>query len=218
MSDLRLECEAAWKTCTACGLHKQRTNVVLGYGDPRARLMFVGEGPGATEDETGKPFVGPAGDVLIDTLAAMKLTRTDVFIDNIVACRPTVKNGDEVKDRAPNKKEIAACIDRILEAIYIVDPVLIVALGTTAFHALTGSSLQISKARGGIYEARVPGWECDVIYPVLATYHPSFLNRNKAVKNKPDSVWGDMISDIELAVRMTDIAANRYHGVKIPKR
>lgn len=218
-SDLRLACEAAWKECTACGLHKERTNIVLGYGNPKARLMFVGEGPGGTEDRTGRPFEGAAGDVLIDTLETLGLTRADVFIDNVVACRPTVKiSEDEVKDRPPTKIEIAACIDRLLEAIYILDPILIVALGTTAFHALTGSSLQISKARGGIYEARIPGWETDVLYPVLATYHPSFLNRNRAVKNKPDSVWGDTFRDIKTAVMMTDIAANRYYGVSIPKR
>ncbi len=219
MSDLRLACEAAWKNCEACDLHRERTNVVLGYGNPKARLMFVGEGPGAIEDEEGKPFVGPTGELLVNILDTMGLGRADIFIDNVVACRPTVKTGDdEVKDRPPTRVEISACLDRLLEAIYEVDPIMIVALGNTAFHALTGSSLLIGKARGGIFETRIPGWETDVVYPVMATFHPSFLKRNSKDKNKPDSVWGQAFRDISAAVNMVDIAANRYYGVEIPKR
>jgi len=142
-----------------------------------------------------------------------------------VSCRPFIEDEEgNRKDRHPKKPEIAACLPRLHEAIYAIDPVIIMAVGNTAFHSLTGDRTLIGKARGGIFEARVPSGNPDVtggqdvVYPVLATYHPSFLRRRIGERNKPDSVWDECIKDFVLAVEMYDIARERYYGIEIPER
>ena len=211
MSRYRLRCEREWLACTKCELHLTRRNVVIGLGDIHADLMFVGGGPDELDDEEGKPFVGPPGELLDDFIAAIGMTRLDVFTDNVLGCRPIrITSKKEVKDRDPSKIEVAACIDRLHEAIYAVDPVLIVALGLPAFKALTGLNKTISKARGGVFEAKIPGWATTVTYPVLPTYHTSYLRDHNKQRNKPDSVWEATASDFLLAAELLDQALDIY--------
>jgi len=212
LSDEQLPCEKEWLDCTRCDLHKTRTRVVIGYGSRRAKLMFIGEGPGGLEDEEGRPFVGPAGELFDDYLRHLKLSRDNIMLNNIVACRAFIQEDDgSRRDRPPKKPEILACKDRLLEAIYTVDPVLIVAMGSVAFKALTGETTSITKARGGIYEMKVPGWEAEEItYNVLATFHPSYLKRNPQERRKNGSIWEQFLDDLSLAVQMVEIADERY--------
>jgi DNA polymerase len=222
---VRLETEKSWYGCESCGLAATRNHVVIGYGNTKARLMFVGEGPGAEEDSRGIPFIGPAGQLLRDLIDGVSLSMDEIFLNNIVACRAFTEDDEgNRKDRSPKKPEILACRPRLNHSILSIDPILIVALGNTAFHALTGDRTLIGKARGGIYEAKIPGpnpeltGEHDVIYPVLATYHPSFLRRRVADRNKPNSVWDECIKDLLRAVEMLDIAQERYDGIEKPER
>lgn len=161
--------------CQRCRLCETRTKVVFGVGSPRARLMFVGEGPGADEDAKGEPFVGRAGQLLDKIIVAMGLQRADVYIANIVKCRPP-------ENRAPLPDESAACISFLFTQIALLEPEVIVALGRTALEGLTGSVQEgITKLRGRWFEHQG--------IPVIATFHPAYLLRNPAAK-KP--VWDDM--------------------------
>lgn len=161
--------------CRRCRLCETRTNVVFGVGHPHARLMFVGEGPGADEDLKGEPFVGRAGQLLDKIILAMGLQRADVYIANIVKCRPP-------ENRAPMPDESAACISFLFTQIALLEPEVIVALGRTALEGLAGPQTEgITKLRGRWFEHQG--------IPVIATFHPAYLLRNPAAK-KP--VWDDM--------------------------
>jgi DNA polymerase len=156
--------------CTLCDLSKTRTNVVFGEGNPNAGLMFVGEGPGAEEDKTGRPFVGRAGKLLTKIiLNVLELTREDVYIANIVKCRPP-------HNRVPTIEEAEKCKPYLLKQIEIIDPKIIVCLGKTAFMYLMNSDLPISKVRGQIFEFKEK--------KVIPTFHPSFLLRNPSAKKE----------------------------------
>ncbi len=151
-------------SCTKCGLSTERKNVVFARGNPEAKLCFVGEAPGADEDEQGVPFVGRAGQLLDKMIAAMGLDPAkDVYICNIIKCRPP-------GNRRPEPEEIEACIPYLHEQIENVKPEVIVALGNTAVAALLGSKLGITKMRGSwkLYKGRIP---------LMPTYHPSYLLR-----------------------------------------
>jgi len=162
------------RTCRACRLAATRKNTVFGEGDPRARLMFIGEGPGAVEDDTGRPFVGPAGELLTRIIAAMGLDRKDVYIANVVKCRPP-------GNRDPEPDEIRACMGYLEDQIRLVGPQVIVALGRVASHALLDETTPIGRLRGTF---RRYG---DI--PLMPTYHPSYLLQNEARKK---DVWEDM--------------------------
>jgi DNA polymerase len=156
--------------CTLCNLSKTRTNVVFGEGNPNAELMFVGEGPGAEEDKTGRPFVGRAGKLLTKIiLNVLEMTREDVYIANIVKCRPP-------NNRVPNIEEAETCKPYLLKQIDIINPKIIVCLGKTAFMYLMDSDLPISKVRGQIFEFKEK--------KVIPTFHPSFLLRNPSAKKE----------------------------------
>lgn len=161
--------------CRRCGLCQARTRIVFGVGSPRARLMFVGEGPGADEDARGEPFVGRAGQLLDRIIVAMGLTRAEVYIANIVKCRPP-------ENRAPLPDESAHCSPFLFTQIALIRPELIVALGRTALEGLTG------RAHDGITKERGRWFEHAGI-PVIATFHPAYLLRNPAAKRP---VWEDM--------------------------
>lgn len=168
--------------CTLCGLCKGRTNAVPGEGSPGARVLFVGEGPGATEDEQGRPFVGRAGQLLTKIIeSGMGLRREDVFIANIVKCRPP-------ENRDPLPGEVAACVPYLLKQIEVIDPEVIIPLGRHSMRELAGVGERdtISKVRGKVY--RVHG------RAVIPTFHPAYLLRNPPEKAK---VW----SDIQLAMK-----------------
>jgi uracil-DNA glycosylase len=161
--------------CRSCRLSETRTNVVFGEGKPGAEVLFVGEAPGADEDRQGRPFVGKAGQLLTKIIEAMGFSREDVFIANVLKCRPP-------DNREPAPDEEAACLPYLEEQVGIVRPRVIVALGNHAFRALTGS------ADAGITAARGRFWEYRGI-PLMPTFHPSYLLRNEGGKRL---VWNDM--------------------------
>ncbi|MBW1770249.1 MAG: uracil-DNA glycosylase [Deltaproteobacteria bacterium] len=160
--------------CQRCKLHKGRKHVVFGVGNPRARLAFVGEGPGYEEDMQGEPFVGKAGQLLTKILRAIGLTREDVYICNIIKCRPP-------GNRNPEPDEIAACIPFLRRQLRAIGPGLICALGSFAAQTLLATKTPISRLRGNFYT-----YEGSSLLP---TYHPAFLLRNPA---KKADVWEDM--------------------------
>ena len=160
--------------CRRCKLHNGRRNIVFGSGNPQARLVLVGEGPGYDEDLQGLPFVGSAGQLLTKILEAIHLARTDVYICNIIKCRPP-------GNRNPEPDEIAACIPFLHRQIRAIRPSLICALGTFAAQTLLERDTPISRLRGHFHSYE------DI--PVLPTYHPAFLLRNPAKKR---DVWEDM--------------------------
>jgi len=137
------------ENCTRCKLHQGRTHVVFGEGNPEARLMFVGEGPGRDEDRQGIPFVGRAGKLLTDIISAMKMSREEVYIANIVKCRPP-------GNRNPEPDEVAACLPFLLRQIELVQPDIICALGSVAFQTLFGKKVSITRFRGAFYPWHMP--------------------------------------------------------------
>jgi uracil-DNA glycosylase len=160
--------------CTRCKLHSGRTNLVFGVGNPEAALMFVGEGPGADEDEQGEPFVGRAGQLLTQIIKAMGFAREDVYIANVVKCRPP-------NNRNPEPDEIAQCTPFLQAQIASIQPKVIVALGKFAAQTLLGVETPISRLRGQFHELG------DTV--VMPTFHPSYLLRTPAAKRE---VWEDM--------------------------
>jgi DNA polymerase len=160
--------------CTRCRLHERRTNIVFGEGDPKARLMFIGEGPGADEDATGRPFVGRAGQLLDKIIVALGLERAQVYIANIVKCRPPL-------NRVPERDEVATCEPFLFRQIATIRPQVIVALGLPAFQCLFRSSEPISRVRGE--------WRDWNGIKVMATFHPAYLLR---LPDKKRETWEDM--------------------------
>lgn len=163
------------RTCSACPLHQSRTNTVPGEGNPtRPDILFIGEGPGAAEDAQGRPFVGEAGQLLDKMIAGMGYTREEVFIANIVKCRPP-------GNRVPLPEEMAACTPYLKAQIALIQPKLIVALGKTAIEALLKKPVAITRFRGT--------W-CDLDgIPLMPTFHPAYLLRSPGKKGE---VWADL--------------------------
>jgi len=155
--------------CTRCKLHSTRTKIVFGVGSPTARLMFVGEGPGADEDARGEPFVGRAGKKLDEMIAAIGLERAEVYIANIVKCRPP-------KNRDPEKDEIATCSPFLYKQIEAIGPRVIVTLGSPATRTLLETRIGITKLRGN--------WQSFHGIPVMPTYHPAYLLRAYTPENR----------------------------------
>ncbi len=154
--------------CHLCLLSKSRTNVVFGEGDLNADLMFIGEAPGATEDRLGKPFVGRSGELLTKMIEnVLQLKREEVYITNIVKCRPT-------DNRVPSTTEAHTCQPFLLKQIELIRPKIIVALGGTAYYYLSGDDTPISKVRGTLHKQND--------YTLIPTYHPSYLLRNPSAK------------------------------------
>jgi len=170
------ELKKAFTGCTKCPLASQgRSQVVFGTGNPHAKLMFVGEGPGRDEDKHGEPFVGRAGKLLTKIIEAMNLSRDDVYISNTVKCRPPA-------NRTPLPDESKTCINALLlHEIAIVQPLVICTLGATATRALLGNDIRISDVRGKFIQLDR--------FSVLPTYHPAYLLRNPSAKVH---VWNDM--------------------------
>jgi uracil-DNA glycosylase family 4 len=160
--------------CTRCKLHKGRNKIVFGDGNPRAELVFVGEGPGADEDMQGLPFVGRAGKLLTQMIEAMGLQRKDVYICNVVKCRPP-------ENRAPEPDEVAACSPYLMRQIDSIHPKVIVCLGATAAKTILNTTRGISQFRGEWLEWRG--------HKLMATYHPAYLLRNPPAKA---DVWKDL--------------------------
>jgi uracil-DNA glycosylase family 4 len=175
LSELTFErLEAVAKDCSRCRLHQTRTHVVFGVGNPRAELMFVGEAPGRDEDLQGEPFVGRAGQLLTRIIEAIGLTRAEVYLANVIKCRPP-------NNRNPQEDEIARCEPYLLRQIELVKPRLIVALGTFAAQTLLQTKQPISHLRGRFHTYHH--------VRLMPTFHPAFLLRNPERKR---DVWEDM--------------------------
>jgi DNA polymerase len=175
----------AVRACTACPLHANRTQTVFGVGDENADWLFVGEGPGAEEDARGEPFVGQAGRLLDNMLAAVGLKRgDDVYIANILKCRPP-------GNRVPEPQEAAQCEPFLLRQIALIEPRLIVALGKTAASNLLRTDASLASLRGRLHDFRGR--------PVLVTYHPAYLLRNLPDKAK---AWEDLCFAVETMRRL----------------
>jgi DNA polymerase len=160
--------------CTRCRLHKARTKLVFGVGNPKAELVFVGEGPGHDEDVQGEPFVGRAGKLLTQMIEAMSLRREDVYICNVVKCRPP-------ENRLPDKDEIAVCSPFLLRQLASIQPKVICCLGACSAQTLLATNQGISRFRGEWFDFRGS--------KLIATYHPAYLLRNPPAKSE---VWKDL--------------------------
>lgn len=178
---------AAADACRRCQIGSERRNNVFGEGDPCARLMCVGEGPGETEDLLGRPFVGRAGQLLEKMLAAIDLAREDVYICNTVKCRPTQPGPRGPKNRAPDAQEMANCRSFLDEQIDLIRPSVILALGAPAAKSFLGKEFLITKQRGRWYDGPLG-------IPLMVTFHPAYVLRQTggeltAVKRL---VWDDL--------------------------
>ncbi len=160
--------------CTRCRLHKARTKLVFGVGNPKAELVFVGEGPGHDEDIQGEPFVGRAGKLLTQMIEAMSLRREDVYICNVVKCRPP-------ENRLPDKDEIAVCSPFLLRQLAAIQPKVICCLGACSAQTLLATTQGISRFRGEWFDFHGS--------KLIATYHPAYLLRNPPAKSE---VWKDL--------------------------
>jgi uracil-DNA glycosylase family 4 len=170
------EIKQAVPACTACSLHTTRTQTVFGVGDENADWMLIGEAPGAEEDRLGEPFVGQAGKLLDNMLAAIGLKRGDnVYIANVLKCRPP-------GNRNPEPEEVAKCTPFLKQQIALIQPKLIVAMGRFAAQTLLASDASIASMRGRVY--RYEG------VPLIVTYHPAYLLRNLPDKAK---AWADLV-------------------------
>ena len=160
--------------CSRCKLHRSRTQIVFGVGNPKAELVFVGEGPGRDEDIQGEPFVGRAGKLLTQMIEAMSLRREDVYICNVVKCRPP-------ENRLPERDEIASCSPYLVRQLAVIQPKVICCLGTCAAQTLLNTNQGISRFRGEWFDYRGA--------KLIATYHPAYLLRNP---NAKPEVWKDL--------------------------
>jgi len=174
--------------CTRCKLHEARKNIVFGVGNLKAQLVFVGEGPGRDEDEQGEPFVGRAGKLLTQMIEAMGLKRSDVYICNVVKCRPP-------ENRLPEKDEIATCSPYLFRQLGVIAPKVICALGSCSAQTMLQTTQGISRFRGEWFDYHGS--------KLIATYHPAYLLRNPPAKSE---VWKDL----------QKIMA--YLGLELPKK
>lgn len=209
-----------YQGCNKCTLSQTRTNVVFGYGNPNAQVMIIGEAPGEHDDLAGQPFVGPSGQWLDCYLAAAsvneelmeqstyrvanptyynptrvrELLLEEFFFTNTVCCRPP-------ENRDPTPLERTACKDRLLETIYLVDPVIIIAAGKVAMEVLLGKKVpSILAKRGEMFEATIPGKFANVNYPCVPILHPAFLMRNQdeGIGSYSEKTYNDIVSVMQI--------------------
>jgi DNA polymerase len=166
--------------CKRCKLHRTRKTIVFGEGNEKATLMFIGEGPGYDEDLQGKPFVGRAGQLLTKIIESVNLSREEVYITNIIKCRPP-------QNRNPESDEIQSCHPFLMKQISVIQPKIICALGTFSAQTLLKTDTKITALRGKVYDLEG--------IKVIPTYHPAFLLRNPEKKRE---VWEDMKKIVEL--------------------
>ena len=176
------------RVCTKCAhLARSRTQTVFGVGNPNAELMFIGEAPGVDEDRQGEPFVGRAGQLLTRIIETMGLIREEVYIANILKCRPDMPAGS-FGNRAPTPAEMQTCRPYLVEQIDIIQPKVLVALGAVAVEGLLGTRATMRELRGR--------WHSYNGTPLMITYHPAYLLRNQAPSEKR-KVWEDMLQVLE---------------------
>jgi DNA polymerase len=187
------ELRAAVAACQRCELHATRTQTVFGVGNPAARWMFIGEAPGAEEDRQGEPFVGRAGQLLTSMLRALGLRREDVFIANVLKCRPP-------GNRDPRPAEAASCRGFLERQVALVNPTLVVAVGRIAAQNLLATETPIAKLRGKVHSFGAQGW------PLMVTYHPAYLLRSPGEKRK---AWQDLVHAKQVCDRLGAEASAR---------
>src|SRR5437016_1459933 len=180
--------QARVAVCVKCPhLAASRTQTVFGVGNPDAELMFIGEAPGADEDKQGEPFVGRAGQLLTRIIETMGFTRQEVYIANILKCRPDTPSGS-FGNRPPTPREMQTCRPYLVEQIDIIEPKVLVALGAVAVEGLLGTRGTMRELRGR--------WHSYNGTPLMITYHPAYLLRNQAPSEKR-KVWEDMLQVLE---------------------
>lgn len=175
--------EAAIRACTLCGLHASRTHAVCGVGNQTADWMIIGEAPGQDEDLAGEPFVGRAGQLLNEMLRAAGMAREDVYIANILKCRPP-------NNRDPQVDEVDCCMPYLQRQIELIRPKLILLVGRIAAQNLLGTSTPVGKLRGKVHSIGAAG------IPAVVTYHPAYLLRSPAQKRKS---WDDLCLAMDVA-------------------
>jgi uracil-DNA glycosylase len=180
------ELRTAVAACQRCELHSSRTQTVFGVGSREARWMFIGEAPGVEEDKQGEPFVGRAGQLLTSMIRALGLRREDVFIANVLKCRPP-------DNRDPKPSEAASCRSYLERQVTLVDPTLIVAVGRIAAQNLLATETPLAKLRGKVHSFGARSW------PVVVTYHPAYLLRSPGEKRKS---WQDLLHAKQLYDRL----------------
>jgi uracil-DNA glycosylase family 4 len=177
--------------CTACDLSEKRTNVVFGEGNPNSPLVIVGEGPGETEDKTGRPFVGRAGVLLDECLRACGMLRRHVFITNIVRCRPTLVEGGRLKNRPPTAEEANTCISLWLEpTLATIEPLVILCLGAPSANAIIHKGFKMMQERGKFFPTRYARY-------AIAGLHPAYILRQEG--EAFDAARALLVQDIEAA-------------------
>jgi uracil-DNA glycosylase len=172
--------------CTRCALSETRTQTVFGVGNPRARWMFIGEAPGAEEDKRGEPFVGRGGQLLTAMLKAIGFSREDVYIANVLKCRPP-------GNRDPRPDEAAHCRGYLERQIELVSPSLVIAVGRIAAQNLLATDAPLARLRGQVHSLGPRGW------PLVVTYHPAYLLRSPAEKRK---AWQDLLFARQVSERI----------------
>ena len=179
--------------CVACDLSQTRSNVVFGEGNPNSPLMIVGEGPGETEDKTGRPFVGRAGVLLDECLRECGMLRKHVFITNVVRCRPTVQEGTRLKNRPPSAVEASTCIGLWLEpTITTIQPVVILCLGAPSANAIIRKGFKMTQERGQFFPSKYARY-------AIAGLHPAYILRQEG--GAYDQARASLVQDIESARR-----------------
>ena len=187
-ADLLAPIQERVRVCTKCPhLACSRTQTVFGVGNPNAELMFIGEAPGADEDKQGEPFVGRAGQLLTRIIETMGFTREEVYIANILKCRPDILPGS-FGNRPPTPREMQTCRPYLVEQIDVIEPKVLVALGAVAVEGLLGTRGTMRELRGR--------WHSYSGTPLMITYHPAYLLRNQTPSEKR-KVWEDMLLVLE---------------------
>jgi uracil-DNA glycosylase len=229
-----------WAECKRCSLCETRNNVVFGEGNADADIMFIGEAPGSTEDSTGRPFVGSSGELFDVVLAAADVNRCDVFITNLVGCRPP-------GNRNPTKEERLACLDRVYKTLYIIDPLIVVTLGKVPLQALAkGRSWSIESVHGSLFSSPTPSFRTQgdrcgmevpgkvfprtgddkkkyhLEYDIVPLYHPAYLARQDSFDKRtkefsPNGLTHNTVKDlrkvtslVEQLKRSYDLVAHHY--------
>jgi uracil-DNA glycosylase len=202
-----------WQDCRSCDLGDTRLNIVFGNGYEDADIMMVGEGPGEHEDESGNAFVGKSGLLLSDIIQAAGLNRDELFITNMVMCRPP-------GNRVPTKGEMEACYARLRRQIYVIDPLLIICVGAPAMKTLMkGEWKQITKQHGHLGEIKVPGERIELKYSAMPILHPAFILREDKINEKTGNWevngWAYKTKeDLESARRIVEKLKERYKSVQ----
>ncbi len=197
IDELRSECV----DCSKCGLKDTRNNVVFGEGNPESPLMIIGEGPGANEDLTGRPFVGRAGKLLDECLAECKMNRNHVFICNIVKCRACIEENGRLRNRPPAPQEIAACTPWLEKQIEIIKPEVILSLGAPSAKFVIKKDFKMTQERGEFYPTKYAKY-------AIAALHPAYILRQAG--GGTDGGRSLLVADIEAARRKV-VQAKKEH-------